>query len=437
MTDWYDLRTKASEGGLFMTESAVFPNGLLVMKGSPGEHSLPASEQPFSLKDWRPWAASFGFFWSLYLCGAITMLSFEHVGGSKFMVEEILILPIIQDTVFAVLAPLVFIIATRFPIQPQNRIRRSLLHVGGGILFTVVHVLLRALCYPAWEAEAKKYEWALFNWPAFHFSFHWAPLERLLLWNLVEDVFAIYIPIVVIAHAALYYRRFRERELRTAHLQAQLSDAKLLALKNQLQPHFLFNTLHSISSLMLTDVRAADTMIARLSDLLRMSLKDDGRHLTTLKRELEFTQAYVDIEKIRFGRRLTVNFDIEPEALDAEVPHLLLQPLVENSIKHGISKSNAGGEVMVRAQVIGAKVSLNVTDRLFEPAESNPTVPKTGIGLAGARERLRTLYGEDHGFESRAMAGGVFEVNILLPFRTHERLIPYGSRMEGVAIVGS
>jgi len=115
----------------------------------------------------------------------------------------------------------------------------------------------------------------------------------------------------------------------------------------------------------------------------------------------------------------------------------LLQPLVENSIKHGISKSNAGGEVMVRAQVIGAKVSLNVTDRLFEPAESNPTVPKTGIGLAGARERLRTLYGEDHDFESRAMAGGVFEVNILLPFRPQERLMPYGSRMEGVAIVGS
>ena len=420
-----------------MNKSAPVSSSPVMMNVPPGGLSLPAPEQPFTLKDWRLWAASFGFFWSLYLCGAITMLSFERVGGSKFMIEEILILPIIQDTVFAVLAPVVFVIATRFPIQPQNRIRRSLLYVGGGILFTIVHVLLRVLCYPAWQAEAKKYQWALFNWSTFHFSFHWAPLERLLLWNLVEDVFAIFIPIVVIAHAALYYRRFRERELRTAQLQVQLSDAKLLALKNQLQPHFLFNTLHSISSLMLTDVRAADTMIARLSDLLRMSLKDDGRHLTTLKRELEFTQAYVDIEKIRFGRRLTVNFDIEPEALDTEVPHLLLQPLVENSIKHGISKSNAGGEVTLRAKVFGSKLSLNVTDRLFEPAESNPAVPKTGIGLAGARERLRTLYGDDQQFETHALAGGVFEVNILLPFRTQERLMPYGSRMEGVAIVGS
>ena len=132
-----------------MTESAAVPNSLLVMKVHPSERTLPAAEQPFTLKDWRPWAASFGFFWSLYLCGAITMLSFEHVGGSKFMIEEILILPIIQDTVFAVLAPIVFVIATRFPIQPQNRIRRSLLYVAGGILFTIVHVLLRVLCYPA------------------------------------------------------------------------------------------------------------------------------------------------------------------------------------------------------------------------------------------------------------------------------------------------
>src|SRR6185312_6178697 len=215
--------------------------------------------------------------------------------------------------------------------------------VGGGILFTIVHVVLRALCYPAWQAEAKKYEWALFNWSTFHFSFHWAPLERLLLWNLVEDVFAIYIPIVVIAHAAVYYRRFRERELRSVQLQAQLSDAKLLALKSQLQPHFLFNTLHSISSLMLRDVSSADTMIARLSDLLRMSLEDTGEHVTSLKREMEFTQAYLEIEKIRFGDRLAVTFDVPARILDSQIPQCLLQPLVENSIKHGISKRTSGG----------------------------------------------------------------------------------------------
>src|SRR3954452_8024279 len=178
------------------------------------DSALPGGEQRFTLTDWRIWAASFGFFWSLLLCGAVSMLSFQRVGGGKFMSEEILTLPIIQDTIFAILAPMVFVIAATYPIQRQKRVARSLLYVGGGVLFTLAHVFIRVLCYPAWEQAAKKYDWALFNWPAFHFSFHWPALQRLFLWNLVEDIFAIYLPIVVIAHAALYYRQFRERELR-------------------------------------------------------------------------------------------------------------------------------------------------------------------------------------------------------------------------------
>ena len=393
-------------------------------------------EQKFTLKDWRLWAASFGFFWSMYVCGVISVLSFQHAGGSKFMVEEYAILPAIQDTVFAILAPLVFVLAAQFPIQRENRIRRALAYLGGGVVFTMIHVLLRVLCYPAWEPAVKKYEWALFNWPKFSFSLHWVSLQRLFLWNLVEDVFAIYIPIVVIAHAALYYRRFREREVRSAQLQAQLSEARLLALKSQLQPHFLFNTLHSISSLMLTDVRAADTMIARLSDLLRMSLKDDGRHLTSLKRELDFSQAYLEIEKVRFGHRLRVNFDVAPEALDLEIPHLLLQPLIENSIKHGIARSTAGGEVSVRAHLTGGRVQLSVLDRVFAPV-SDLMVPGIGIGLRSTQERLKTLYGDEQTFETRSHSDGSFEINISLPFPVQERLTDYECRMEGVATVES
>jgi two-component system, LytTR family, sensor kinase len=402
------------------------------------DRALPGREQRFTLSDWRIWAASFGFFWSLLLCGAVSMLSFQRVGGGKFMSEEILILPVIQDTIFAILAPLVFVIAARYPIQRKKRVARSLLYVGGGVLFTLAHVFIRVLCYPAWEAAAKRYDWALFNWPAFHFSLHWPALQRLFLWNLVEDIFAIYLPIVVIAHAALYYRQFREKELRAAQLQRQLSDAKLLALKNQLQPHFLFNTLHSISSLMLTDVGAADTMIARLSDLLRMSLQSDGQHLTSLKRELEFTQAYLDIEKIRFGQRLAVNFEIAPETLDITVPHLLLQPLVENSIKHGIARSTAGGEVTVVAVLSGDRLSLSIKDRVPDRADAlRSTAPGIGIGLKGTRERLRTLYGDEQRFETRAFAGGEFEVQILLPILDEDRLMLYGSRVEGVvAAVG-
>jgi LytS/YehU family sensor histidine kinase len=179
-------------------------------------------------------------------------------------------------------------------------------------------------------------------------------------------------------------------------------------------------------------------MIARLSDLLRMSLQSDGQHLTSLKRELEFTQAYLDIEKIRFGQRLSVNFEIAPETLDITLPHLLLQPLVENSIKHGIARSTTGGEITVAATLSGDKLSLSIKDRVADGADVfSSRAPSIGIGLKGTRERLRTFYGDQQTFEARALAGGAFEVQILLPIRDEDRLMLYGSGVEGVvAAVG-
>jgi two-component system LytT family sensor kinase len=389
----------------------------------------------FTLKDWRLWVASFGFFWTLFVCGVVSMYGFQRTGGgSELMSEEIFTLPLIQDTIFAILAPFVFVIAACHPIQKVHRIRNGSLYLSGGVLFAIVHVLIRLLSYPAWNADTKKYQWALINWSTWHLSIYWPALRRIFLWNLVEDIFAIYIPIIVIAHAVLYYTRYREREIRAAQLQAQLSDAKLLALKSQLQPHFLFNTLHSISSLMLRDVQAADTMIARLSDLLRMSLEDEGHHLISLKRELDFTQAYLDIEKIRFGERLTVSFDVPPEALDVAVPHFLLQPLVENSIKHGISKRSTAGEIMVGARLTRGNLNLVVRDN---GAGNNqragvPGPMDSGIGLRGTRERLRTLYGDDQRLDINFLPDGAVEVTISLPFRGEERRISHESRVEGV-----
>jgi two-component system LytT family sensor kinase len=388
----------------------------------------------FTLKDWRLWVASFAFFWTLFVCGVVSMYGFQRTGGgSDLMSEEIFTLPLIQDTIFAILAPFVFVIAASHPIQKVSRVRSGLLYLGGGVVFAIVHVFIRLLSYPAWNYEVKKYQWAFINWSALHFTIYWPALKRIFLWNLVEDIFAIYIPIIVVAHAVLYYTRYREREIRAAQLQAQLSDAKLLALKSQLQPHFLFNTLHSISSLMLRDVQSADTMIARLSDLLRMSLEDEGQHLTSLKRELDFTQAYLDIEKIRFGDRLTVAFDVPPEALDILVPHFLLQPLVENSIKHGMSKRNAAGEIVVRARATRGTLDLMVRDNGSGRAKPEGCVPlNTGIGLKGTRERLRTLYGNDQRLDINFLADGAVEVTLSLPFRKEARLTSHESRVEGV-----
>lgn len=388
----------------------------------------------FTLKDWRLWAASFTFFWVLCICGAMSMYPFEKLQGEQPMIEEILILPAIQDTIFAVLAPLVFVLAARYPIQGARRVRRALLFLGGGLVFNVVHVFLRLLSYPVWNSYAKKFQWALIDWPHLRFALDLHALDRIFLWNLVEDIFAIYIPIIVIAHAVLYYTRFREREVRAAQLQAQLSDARLLALKSQLQPHFLFNTLHSISALMLKDVRIADTMIARLSDLLRMSLEDEGQHVTSLKRELDSTQAYLDIERTRLGDRLIVTFDVPPQALDASVPHLLLQPFVENSIKHGISKRTVGGEIVVKAGIARDMLRLTVRDNgTGKDHVAGTSGAKNGIGLKATRERLRNLYGDDQELKISFLQDGSTEVSILLPFYKDERLTSHDSRIsEGV-----
>jgi two-component system LytT family sensor kinase len=401
----------------------------------PGPQSIPFRPfVRFTLKDGRLWAASFLFFSVLFVCGAVSMYPFQKLSGEQPMIEEILILPAIQDTIFALLAPIVFVIAACHPIQGRARVQKSLLYFGGGVLFALLHVFLRLLSYPVWNYAAKKFQWALVDWGSFRLAVDWTALDRILLWNLAEDIFAIYLPIVVIAHAVLYYTRFREREIRAAQLKAQLSDARLLALKSQLHPHFLFNTLHSISALMLKDVRLADTMIARLSDLLRMSLEDEGQHVTSLKRELDFTQAYLDIERIRFGDRLSVSFDVPPQALDATVPHFLLQPFVENSIKHGISRRISGGQILVAAGVSRETLRITIRDN-GSGRDHVAGVPgnRGGIGIKATRERLRNLYGEDQDLKLTFLNDGSTEVQISLPFCRDARLTSYGSRItEGV-----
>jgi LytS/YehU family sensor histidine kinase len=196
-----------------------------------------------------------------------------------------------------------------------------------------------------------------------------------------------------------------------------LAQAQLRALKSQLQPHFLFNTLHSISTLMLTNVQAADTMLVRLSDLLRMSLENNTVHETTLNREMQFVNGYLEIEKMRFGERLQVHCDVEPDTLDARVPHLLLQPLVENAIRHGASRRAEGGEVWITSFRQDDDLHLEVGDNGpgFSP---NPEWnAKHGLGLNATRERLSVFYGERQRLDIHSAPGRGTIVRVQIPFK--------------------
>ena len=213
-----------------------------------------------------------------------------------------------------------------------------------------------------------------------------------------------------IRHAIEYYRRDRAREVIASRLQTQLARAQLDVLRAQLQPHFLFNTLHAVSALMHRDVEGADRMMARLSDLLRLTLDSAGEQEVTLKREMEYLDKYLEIEQVRFGERLKVERAIEARALDLLVPNFVLQPLVENAIRYAIGPRAAGGRIEVGAKVTGTELAIEVKD-------DGPGAQgfSEGVGLSNTRARLQQLYGGAARLELGNAAGGGFRARMVVP----------------------
>jgi hypothetical protein len=229
-----------------------------------------------------------------------------------------------------------------------------------------------------------------------------------------SDVFT-YAAIVSCWHAVNYFRKYREREAETARLQSALTESRLQTLRLQLQPHFLFNTLHSISTLNHEDPKAANRMIARLSELLRFTLETTDQEIP-LRQEIEFLRRYLEIEQIRFGPRLAVQIDVSPEVLDARVPTLLLQPLVENAVRHGIAPYAAAGKITVSARREDGTLHVTVVDT-GPGADSEIAEAKAGVGLSNTRARLEQLYGKDHRFELRNAQPRGFIADLHLPYR--------------------
>jgi len=229
----------------------------------------------------------------------------------------------------------------------------------------------------------------------------------------VEWNFWLYWTIVGIAYGVQYYYEMRDARVYAAELESELTQAQLQTLKQQLRPHFLFNTLNAISGLMHTDPRAADDMIGNLSSLLRLSLDSGDVQNVPLREELHALQLYIDIQQTRFGKRFTVQMSIDPQTLGAYVPHLILQPLVENAFHHGIAKRAAHGLLRIEAQRRDGMVRLMVADN--GPGSGGHASSGTGIGLKNSRARLRRLYGELAALNIDDNATG-FTVEAVFPF---------------------
>jgi two-component system LytT family sensor kinase len=371
--------------------------------------ALPA-ERPAPRLGWRFWVFNLLAWTIIGAFFGTRAYALAVAQGRPLPDLRILVSNLYDAYLWALFTPVIFLAAARYPFA-RGTWRRSLLaHAAVSSLVAVAGVAANVpFASYLWPDEPATFGRYLVG--TFHFNVQW------------------YFVVVMVQHALAYATRLRDRDVQAAQLETQLARAQLDALKMQIQPHFLFNTLHAVSELVHEDPDGADRMITRLGDLLRLTV-DDAAQEVPLRRELHFLQAYLEIERTRFQDRLTVEMAVDPDTLDAMVPNLVLQPLVENAIRHGTAPHAAHGVVHVRARRDGATLRLEVRDN---GGGLRPRQPggREGVGLRNTRARLRQLYGEAGTLElANGDAGGV-RAAVSLPFRAAPEEVRPAPRIPG------
>ncbi len=308
-------------------------------------------------------------------------------------------------SLFAVLTPFVIVVARRFRFTRERWLVPLVAHIAGFFIFSTAWAVLRVTFFQIHEVATSRLMPPSLD-----------VLKDFWVSNF-EDALWMYFPIIFLSHAVLFYQESRDRLLQESELQAQLARAQLSLLQAQLHPHFLFNTLHAISTLMGRDITAARAMIVRLSELLRQAIESVDVQEVTLKQELEFIDNYLEIEKIRFQDRLTVQLEIEPLTLDALVPNLLLQPLVENAVRYGVAMQPGRGWVRIASKRVDDKLMIEIEDS-GPGLDPKPKLHREGIGHSNTRSRLSHMYNEAHKFDLISRPGKGLLISIAVPFQT-------------------
>jgi signal transduction histidine kinase len=298
------------------------------------------------------------------------------------------------------LTPVVLWLGDRFRIEKSTFLPFLGVHAVAGAIISAVHKISSGIVYEL----ARSAQGATFSWEN-QFQGVLAYLDYGLL---------IYWIILLLKYSLDYYRRYRDSELTASRLEAQLARAHLETLRMQLHPHFLFNTLNAISVLIDRDPEDARKTLGRLSDLLRLTLEYDGVQEVPLEREIDFLDRYLAIEKTRFGDRLTVRVEVDPEVMHAPVPAMILQPLVENAIRHGINRQRGPGVVEICASRTNGTLCLRVRDN---GAGMQDLPDRKGVGLTNTRERLQRMYGTRFLLDVRNNEGPGVTAIVEIPFR--------------------
>lgn len=312
---------------------------------------------------------------------------------------------LLNDMVYAglwmLLTPVVLNIARRFPLTKANLRKTIPIHLGASIGIALLHKFVHTLAIVLYRMQTESF--------AFSWDYQFGALI-----SYFDYGIPLYWILILLNYAFEYYGRYKETELKAAQLETQLAQAQLQSLKMQLQPHFLFNTLNAISVLIRKEPDLARKTLGRLSGLLRSSLENVGVQHVTLREELDFVGRYLQIEQTRFGDRLLVVWNIDDDVQDAAVPTMILQPLVENAIKHGIAKQRGEARIEVCAERENDLLKMSIQDNGIGLGR-NGTL-REGVGLASTRARLRELYGERQSFVLSARNGRGTEATVRIPF---------------------
>ncbi len=369
----------------------------LAVRKQPGDDALRRGDESPRLEFPRRWvlpliaaAAVYGAYRVAQTWFTIMLFNGPHLHASQRVLVSVT-----DAAIMAALAPIALWTSRAFPIGPPAWLRHTAVHVvvAFGVAVLWVAGLLVAFALVTHTPLAMSPDALSMSW-------------------LTSNLFA-YALLVAVLHALAFQRRLRDRELHAARLQAQLTTARLETLRAQLHPHFLFNTLHTISELIHLDPPAADTMVIRLARLLRVSLDFTAAAEVPLRRELEVLSTYFDLQQARMGDRLRVEIDADPLLLGALVPPMLLQPLVENALRHGLAPRAASGTVRVSARGGNGCLELCVED---DGVGLAPAL-REGVGLTNTRTRLAELYGAHQRVVLESRVGGGTVVLVELPLR--------------------
>ena len=365
------------------------------------ESAIHVSPYPWAWPRWRKWT----FYALCWTIPALVALSYYHLNRILTATEVNWFYGIMTSMpwwyVWALMTPVVLWVAKKYPITRDSwkRLIPSV-YIPLMLFLLAIHATINLL---------------LFRATGMHDTLNYTLLQVHFTSRMHVNALAFW-TILGFYNAFDYYRKYQAREQQTALLELQLAQANLRALKMQLNPHFLFNTLHSVSALVRKNENsAAIKMLGRLGEFLRLALENQGTQLVTLNEELDFLQRYLEIEKIRFQERLQVSMDVDASLLEYQVPNLILQPIVENAIHHGIAPHSEAGEIVIRAYQDNETLIMEVQDD--GPGMKDIVAARKGIGLSNTQERLERLYGQDQTLTLVNVEEGGLRVHIEIPLQ--------------------